>query len=334
MIDLTKANQVMSEIAEKNRYISEITLKDYELFEQYFKNESTHTYGNSWLYVTQGTYGIGEGGLGYKYYDGISLAVLVIYPRMNNPKELVLYCVRPLGGTVLDHLLDISKKVYKEYKILSYFKKLHKAQFDYLINKGLQDTSHYPWIVNSYAEDDTFPELIFDIQKTLKAARNQSRRKDIRHSFLNAQKLGRKYKVEVHSENFKEDAWLITKKFFSKANETEKRNISVIEDYYNMIFRNPDNERMLKKVMYVNNTPLGFYIVEKALDHELCYNGYALIGLRYKMNYISDYMMFNIYNSIDTKYFNAGGSEDRGIHYFKMKYNPIRQNQMYWATNF
>jgi len=66
MRDLKKANQLISEIARENKYISPVSLKDFDLFQRFFKREP-HTYGNSWTYVVQGKYGIGPYGFGTNF---------------------------------------------------------------------------------------------------------------------------------------------------------------------------------------------------------------------------------------------------------------------------
>ncbi len=55
MKDLAKANKLIADIAAKDKRITPITPKDEKLFAEFLKKEP-HTYGNSWIYVTQGDY--------------------------------------------------------------------------------------------------------------------------------------------------------------------------------------------------------------------------------------------------------------------------------------
>ena len=76
--ELKQANNIIKEIAAENEYITPISPADHVLFEGMFDKEDQHTYGNSWIYVTQGTYGIGPnkttGATGAKAKKGVGKA--------------------------------------------------------------------------------------------------------------------------------------------------------------------------------------------------------------------------------------------------------------------
>ncbi len=124
---LEKVNSIIKNIADENQFITPITLADYPLFESFFDLETKHTYGNSWIYVTQGTFGIGPEKLGYKYYDGKNLCTLSIYPKIEQPDTIMLYWVRPMGEGVLPIIAKIANQFKQKYGICYSVKKISPA---------------------------------------------------------------------------------------------------------------------------------------------------------------------------------------------------------------
>jgi len=332
MRNLIKANHLIEEIARKYKEITPITQKDEELFSKFFKTEP-HTYGNSWTYVTQGMYGIGPYGLGYKYYDGNNLSAIAVYPKIENPATHCFYWVRPIGRQILDVILSLSSDILKDYSMPTYTKKIYREQFYYLNKKGFKDTKKFPWHSSCPSEDDTYPEQIIDAEKTLKIIETLPKSKYVKKINLRAENLQKRYGIEINNSSFKSNALTVAKRFFnSKTMKKKKINLSTEYDYYNMIFANKDRETLVKNVIYIKEKPVGFYLMEQ-LDY-LYTSIYALIVLRDKIKFLADYTFLYILNNLKTPYLNTGGSEDEGIHQFKKKYYPQREQQMYWATNY
>jgi hypothetical protein len=330
MKDLTKANKLIQEISAQNPHITPITPADYPLFQSFFDKEP-HTYGNSWTYVTQGLYGIGPHNLGYKYYDGTHLSAVCVYPKIEQPDVNVFYWVRPMGEGILDIIDTIAKNVLKEKKVPTYVKKIFKSQFDYLQTKGFKDTKGFPWHSSCPSEDDTFPEIIYDVKKTLELLNTPPRTTNIRKSYRKAEQIMKNNSVVIISDNFEENAWKVTKDFFeSDSIQQKKINLSSEYDYYNPIFSNPSRPMLERKLILMNDLPMGYYIMEKILEDYT--NIHCLIILRDKAQYLVDYTMFYILENCKTTQVNFGGSEDLGIHNFKQKFKPILEQQMYWAT--
>jgi len=331
MRNLKKANALIGDIARENKFITPITPKDFPLFQKFFAKEP-HTYGNSWTYVTQGMYGIGPKNLGYKYYDGKNLSAVAIYPKIEQPNLNVFYWVRPMGPTILDKIREISSSLLSQKSIPTYAKKLFKNQFDYLAAYGFKDTKNFPWHSSCPSEDDTHPEQIFDVKKTLTLAETLPRKKHLRKSTIRASKLKTNNRIVTSDKYFKRDAWRISKQFFSSDISKKKTIISDQYDYYNMIFSNIERSSLTKNIVYVNDRPLGYYLLEKQ-DNDYS-SLYALIILRERLKFLTDFLLLYILQKLTTPHLNMGGSEDQGIYDFKIKYFPIQELKMYWATNF
>jgi hypothetical protein len=135
------------------------------------------------------------------------------------------------------------------------------------------------------------------------------------------------------SSNFTKNAWNIINLYFNKIDEiSNKINVSNSFDYYNMIFSNYLST-IDRKLLSVNNALTGFYILGRDQKFNIT-NIYSYITLRQSYKYLTDLIKLHIFETEDTKYINSGGSEDMGIHNFKMKYQPAKQNFMFWATNY
>jgi hypothetical protein len=215
----------------------------------------------------------------------------------------------------------------------TYTKKIYREQFYYLNKKGFKDTKKFPWHSSCPSEDDTYPEQIIDAEKTLKIIETLPKSKYVKKINLRAENLQKRYGIEINNSSFKSNAWTVAKRFFnSKTMKKKKINLSTEYDYYNMIFANKDRETLVKNVIYIKEKPVGFYLMEQ-LDY-LYTSIYALIVLRDKIKFLADYTFLYILNNLKTPYLNTGGSEDEGIHQFKKKYYPQREQQMYWATNY
>ncbi|HOU75554.1 MAG TPA: hypothetical protein PK957_00320 [Candidatus Dojkabacteria bacterium] len=331
MEKLEKANELLLQIVKRYPNISPVSLDDYDLFQSFFAKEKQHTYGNTWTYVTQGVYGLGPNNLGYKYYDGENLSMLATYPKILEPETIMFYWSRPMGETVLEKIVNISGDIKKKYNLSTHVKKIFPEQADKLKRLGLKDISTYPWYPSVHSEDDTFPELIIDVKNTISLFDNASRRRNIRHSYLRAQKIVSENHVSVSDKNIKEDGWKVIEQFFIEKETYKKEILSTKYDYHNMIFNNVGNQNLVRNVVYINSVPMAFYATDISVDGYT--NAYANIVLRGKIPYLSDLVLTQMITNTNTKFLNMGGSEDESIHRFKLKYVPVQVNQMYWVTN-
>lgn len=329
--DLILPNKYLKNIASQNQNISPIQISDLDLFMDFFTKDPI-SYGNTWSYIVQSTYGLGENGLGYKYFDQNNLATLAIYPHMEDEDTLILYWVRPMGKDILNIINTLSKNFSKKYKVRSYVKKLHESQYNQLKKLGWKDIKKYPWHSQAEAEDDTYPELILDTKKTLDIAKNATRKEELRRTYVRTETRKERFNIEFSSKNFNDIAWNVTKKFFANYDEfADKKLLSAKEDYKNMIYNNPERNNLNKVLIYVNKEPLGYYITESINNYT---NIVAHIALRSDIKYLVDLSTFHALENIDTKYVNLGGAEDKGIYHFNKKYKPVKQNKMYWVTNY
>jgi hypothetical protein len=136
-----------------------IVQDDYEVYQTFFQSASgTAVYANSWTYITQACRGLG---LGWKYLDGDRLFSV----GRHNGHYVV---VNPLGvvddrlETVLATLHELSGKPV-------FVKKASAAHTAALERIGCIPArpGGYLWDDAAYADDDTYPELIVDLEVSL-----------------------------------------------------------------------------------------------------------------------------------------------------------------------
>lgn len=333
MVDLSRANELMAALAQQDDRFSPISISDLDLFEKFFPLEE-HTYGSSWTYVTQGMYGIGPNKLGYKFYDGKNLSGVEMYPKLEDTSTIMLYWVRPMGPEIIDIIIEIGQKVAAEMDVYTYVKKAFPQQYEQLLSKGYHSAEKFPWHSLSHSEDDTYPELIYSPKFTLEQIELVGRKKNLRKTYLETKKLAEVHKIELIEDNFQEVAWKVVNHYFENRDPSKhKLNVSTPFDYYNMIFNNPARPELTQKLVYVDGKPEGFYVVETT-DKNKYANIYGLIINRYDYKYLADFVVVNIMETTTSEFINIGGSEDDGIHNFKLKYRPVEENQMYWVTNY
>ncbi len=329
MKNLTKANKLIEQLAEKDNRITPITPKDENLFAKYFKSEP-HTYGNSWTYVTQGMYGIGPHGLGYKYYDGKNLSTVCVYPKIEQPDLHCFYWVRPMGSKILDIIDTYSKELLSTQSMPTYVKKIFKDQFQSLVKKGFKDTSKFPWHTSCPSEDDTYPEVIIDVKGTLK---NKNKSRMIKNIFKRCRSLSLKVKiVKIENEEQRTSAWEVVNYFFEQDIKTLGHNISTPDDYLNPLYSSINKDHDIFLIMEHSFTR-GVFDLNK-IDNQY-YSSYAALMLRETLHNLNEYSVIYSCNLILKKngsYLNLGGSESRGLDLFKNKFEVKRLNQMQWAT--
>jgi hypothetical protein len=136
---------------------------DQQVYQAFFQAASgAAVYANSWTYITQACRGLG---LGWKYLDGDRL----ISVGRHNGHFVV---VNPLGiadnrlGTVLATLRELSSRPV-------FIKKASNDHAAALTELGCvrAHPEGYRWDEEAYADDDTFPELIVDLDVSLGYAR-------------------------------------------------------------------------------------------------------------------------------------------------------------------
>lgn len=327
-MDLKRSNELMAELCKSDKRFSPISNNDQELFNFFFAKYGTNSYGDSWSYVTQGMYGIGDN-LGYKFYDGENLSAVCFYPRLEFEEQL-FYWVRPLGRNISEVVSDISHKIKDLFKVRIYVKKIDSNLLNILIDKGFNDISSKPWHSTAIAEDDTYPEIILDAQLTIDNPNKSTRIENAMRQFNKLENTIRVTKI-VKKED-RDKAWNVADKFFNQEVRSLDHNISSKYDYYNLIY-NPANFNYEMFLIEKDEESVGFFDTYRLSGDTV--SSYSALMLREEIGNLNDFSI--IYTcryciSQGLKYINLGGSETIGLNNFKTKFYINDEHKMYWVV--
>lgn len=330
------AEQILNTLANSSDKISAVSLEDYETLKKFTEKERA-SYGNSWTYITQGLYNNGINGLGYKYFDGDNIVFFGISPSKET-KELVFYWVRPMGKTIHNHIATLSNKINSEYGLKTIVKKIFPEEKEKYTKEGFKSIDYFPWHTKAKMEDDTYPELILDIEIFKRNLQEHTVSKRLKRLYKNYKNFTDKFKVRIVDLNLNNlsDAWSIVTNFFiQKQKEENEYMFSTEKDYYNMIFKFPYkySSNRIAKIFFVDEKPAGLIVMEE--NNNDVVSLYALIALRQKFPFIQEFLMFNSINFAEERGYkkvNLGGSEYKGVEDAKLKYHPQTKNQMEWLV--
>lgn len=328
--------------------IEPITENDAQLYSEFFqKDKREFCYANSWFYLTQAVNGVGKHSypLGFKYLTDNCLITVGIF-ESSFTKKMHFHIVNPLGEEVTKNVDELAQALYNITETPVYIKKIEDSLVQELMEKSTycqiekknDNLSPYSWHKDAPLEDDTYPEIIIEINATLNLPRKENQGKDKYHRFENRNKGNSIEWIDVDENNI-EDAKLIIKKFFKYKFKNffiymiksffryKKNDISTPDDYSNMITTIPQgeiNKDYIKKIIYINKKPLAFVCTEQ-INHESCHGLYANVCLYQESKWLSEYVMIEtskLLNDLGIRYLNMGGSETKGLDDFKRKFLP------------
>jgi hypothetical protein len=332
-----------------------ITNSDHDLYQSFFRlDKRVACYGNSCTYITQACRGIGLG-LGLKYHDRDLLLSIGSYKSH-------YVVVRPLGRLdwrfiqVLDALHYASgKPVFIKKLFPDQVARLHelgdfKEAIQYTKDNDHPEKGSYPWRSHqSFADDDTFPEIVLDISLTLDykkapkkwfsefATHHESDSEIVEELFRYYLKFRAKVTkfatsdIKCRLEDYNPDVAESIRRFLlGHFGEKDEENV---EAYENMMTKLPlasHGDSFFSFVAYLQHRPLpqGFFVAER-LDGK---SGglYAAIASRCCPG-LSEYLHVQMLSRLrrnGIRFLNIGGSEVKSLHEFKLKFAPIEQRRM------
>lgn len=262
--------------------------------------------------------------------NGFITPLTVAASKVNG--ELNIYIANPLGKNKLDSIITLVKSIRElniENKI--YVTKLSEGLAKQLIINDFHPIEDYPWHPLAIKEDDTLPEVIFDVKKSLEEIKNLPSKKQIRRSYAKANHIRENHKVVFTREDFVNKSQQILDEFFNL--EKSDTNLSTSNDYYQMINKAHSIPTADYRILEIDDIPTGFYITDIDCASSDTTNLYSLVTLRKNFKYANHLVLFEVFERLQTKYLNGGGSEDKNVQYFKEKYIPSKYRDIHWVVN-
>lgn len=315
--------------------ISAITDSDRKLIKEIYAKETNETYGNSFYYLCQAVHGIGKTKLGLKYFDGEMLAGIGLFNRSSLGGGWHFHIVHPAGNVDSKKILSLAKIMHEISGNPVFVKKVTSEQKDGLLNAGFTSIEKYPWHAEALEEDDTFPEQIIDIAKTLERVEGPGKN-DLKDKYQRfSSKFGKQTTFKKVAPHVSGDAQEIVKKFFDYL-VMKNLHISEPSDYDSIIFHPPlgvSGKQYFSEIVYVKEKPAALYAIESISQNTA--GLYANIALHEEYPYISEFLAVyccKLLKAANFTYLNLGGSETSGLFQFKEKFSPVAYNKMHWVV--
>lgn len=334
--------------ADLPRQLFPITSADYGMYQSFFAQApGTAVYANSWTYITQACRGIGEG-LGLRYTHGDAL-----YSVGRHHGHFVV--VNPLGN--LFELSEVVRQLRRASARPVFIKKIHSPQAAFLGDLVPEPASYfiggqpapgpYVWDATAYADDDTYPEQIINVDLvlrfavkphewfnqygTLSSGSGSVDANSVRHSYRqfrrcvrNASHFANEVKVVDFHSSLLSDAQRFVHDYFGDART------SAVNAYVNVLAslerQLPDGSQFCYIVKVGAASAVTGLIFAERLGP--CSAGIYMRLIRRQMPGLPEYAMAQVLDrlrqaGIDTV--NLGGSETLGLHVFKQKLAPIEE---------
>ncbi len=330
---MTPRSLLEEKLMQTEPHVKPIRFDDYTLFRQFgsgYKNTLTYNAQavNGW-----NPKGISRHRLGLKYYDRRNLASIGYFQRYTGTSHFHLI---PCEATS-EKVIELAELLFQISNSPVYIKKISRQQQDELLClphcKAVDKNNG--WYAEAPLEDDHFPEQILEVEITLTELQKSRKESQLKDKYVRARRrYGERVQVEPYDADNEEQrriALEIVDKFFSIQRE-KNNHLSLPQDYYNLIAIKPQHTIYWSSLLYVEDAPAGFYCAERNRDFAQLY---ANISLHDHFPYLSEFLMVHLlqeFKQDGIALVNVGGSETSGLHQFKQKFRPVREEQWYWTV--
>ncbi len=326
---LTQSNKI-SELSLEN--ISKLTLQDKDLFERFYNKEPNCTdFSNSWFYTIQSTIFGGQ-----KYFDGKTLIAFTT----KQPNKLPFALTQYLGENAVEKAFNLGIKLMKTSKEKVVFKNLNQKQFEELKKLGCSDYKQNDhWNKFYKYDDDTFPETVIDLEKTiaLKGTNFRGLRYKLNHAkkhCLKTFKCNEKITKNIGMKIIEKWTNSIKKRFkkYIEQDQNLLHSTEIHKKFLELIYSKNMNNDYLHTITFVNDKPHGMTIGQKLSNN--CIGLYTNIT-SYELTEISEANLFGFLKeglNEGYKYANLGGSEFQSLFNYKNKFKPIAFNKKFHAV--
>lgn len=301
--------------------------------------KSTPEYADTWTYLTQAAngYELGLNPVGYYAESNQAFCVVGIFRRPFNG-ELAVHLINPVGARAADLVLKLCYEIWATNNCAIYVKKAHRELCSALKRTGcfLWDES-FAWHPQAPQEDDTYPELLLDVVSSLSLFEvgrlNQARDKYGR--FLNRTKSRNVAWHSLTSSRYSEARAIIERFFCFKADD--HIDISQPCDYENMLSKSSESwnaDRIFRQMCVIDGKPAALLVMEGIRDSSAL-GLYCNLSLYQDFKYISEFVLhraLQVAHDNGFVYVNVGGSESKGLHDFKSKFQPVDQKHGKWLV--
>jgi len=336
-------------LLQKHLPISPISVADYSLYRMFFNQDDRDAaYANTFTYITQACRAFG---LGIKYVAGDLLYSIGAYRGH-------YVVVRPIGALdrgfvdMLDQLQTLSgkpvfiKKLFPDQTVA--LERYSGFSLAMTVESGVPQPGRYVWDQYAYADDDTYPELIYDAEVLVNhdlridhwgeifSARRAGLRaeelKSFKHKMKNLnravynleKKWGKPY-ITRYTEDQATSVLKFLSAYFDGREEHFHAHLNVFtpppdaleSDYFNLI-----------SYIGIDNLPVAYHVGERIGADAVSF----CIGVASKeIRLLAATIYLNLFEYLKPyaiRRVNIGGSETKSLHEFKRTPAPVEERYM------
>lgn len=315
--------------------LTAIEPRDASILRRHLANCTLPSYGDAWTYVVQAVngYSLGLPPLGYKRISGEGFVSVGFFLRPTDGL-LCAHIVSPAGESAGSLSKEIVLRLRREYAMAVYIKKAGAAVRDRLISEcGCRDDRVPAWHAVAPQEDDTFAELVIDVNHTLTIAkgRRNTELADKWHRF-HTRARGEPVEWRDLDEASTKAARSVIQSFF-RGKTGKGADTSTPHDYENMlVFPGSDGGLVTRRVLLIGSVPAALVVFEQ-LGESATAGLYCNLALYEQYAYLSEFVVVEACGwaaESGLRLLNLGGSESAGLDAFKRKFLPVSTRLIPW----
>jgi hypothetical protein len=297
-------------------------------------------YADTWTYLTQAAsgYGLGLHTTGYFVSRDQARCVVGLFRRPLSG-QLAVHLINPLGERRLELICETCEKVANREQILVYIKKADSDLLSMLKTlPSFQWSDHFAWHAMAPKEDDTRPELMLDVSRSLELF-EPGRLNQARDKYARFNRKHRHFEtmwLPLSAKRYK-DARRVIQRFFSHKRERGHIEISEPFDYENMLIAPSPTSRakgLVREICYIDGNPCALLVME-SIGTSNALGLYCNLALYQEYIYLSEFVIhraLTVAFENGFRYMNLGGSESEGLHVFKEKFTPVDRLERKWIV--
>lgn len=307
--------------------------------EKFIGAKASPSYADSWTYLTQASngYALGLNATGYIARSAKNLCFVGLFCRPLTG-QLAVHLLNPLGAKASEMVTSICHKIRAVSDCAIFVKKADPEVVGELEASGrFSWNDDCDWHRSAPLEDDTFPELLLDVNKSLELfeAGRLSQARDKFARFLNRTRQCEVLWAPLVPKRY-EDARSVVKKFFAYKEE-DHIDISQPCDYENMLIhpiRARKSGAFVRQLCCIDGKACALLVMERIAQSNTI-GLYCNLALYQEHKYLSEYVVhqaLRVAQDGGYKYINVGGSESEGLHQFKRKFQPVDEVSRKWLV--
>lgn len=310
-------------------------------FERLLESKTDIGYADTWTYLTQAAngYALDLHATGYFASCKEARCVIGIFKRPFK-SDLAVHLINPLGERRLELVVALCEQMATDKQTVIYVKKADPELHEKLkAMDGFGWSDNFAWHAMAPQEDDTYPELLLDIARSLELF-EPGRLNQARDKFARFSKRTRHCEVAwipLGSGRYQDARQVIQRFFYHK--KQDQIDISEASDYENMLVAPSPTSRpngLVREICYVNGDPCALLVME-------CIGTSNAVGLYCNLalykeeeyRYASEFVIhraLTVSSENGFRYMNLGGSESEGLHRFKKKFAPVDRMKRDWIA--